>query len=296
MRTTYGRRRDGGRTKQKNEENRRQLVQLLVCLVLFLVVFVGKEVWPSKIAATGEAVLAVIRTNTDFKSAFFKLGRAITKDESILDEFGDFCISVFAPNREEQMSVHEAAEQITEGGDQAAGDFGQEVEFEEEKTSPQIGAVLERSDNEAPLPEGNSGQHLYLGQIDTATPVLGVVTSSFGYRDHPTIGRYAAHGGVDIAADAGTEVAAFAAGTVESVGEDQDFGLWLRLSHANGVSSFYAHCSEICVKESEVVEAGQQVARVGSSGKSTGPHLHFEISLNGERLDPMHYISPGGTR
>ena len=54
--------------------------------------------------------------------------------------------------------------------------------------------------------------------------------------------------------------------------------------------------AEICVKEGEGIEAGQQVARVGSSGKSTGPHLHFEISLNGERLDPMHYISPGGTR
>jgi len=271
-------------------------VQLLVCLVLFLVVFVGKEVWPSKIAATGEAVLTVIRTNTDFKAAFLKLGQAITKDESILGELGDFCISVFAPDEEVQMTAHEAEEQKTVGGEQVAEDFGQEVESEEGKTSPQIGDVLEQYDSAEPLPEGYSGQHLYLGEAETVTPVSGVVTSDFGYRDHPTIGRHAAHGGVDIAAEAGTAVAAFAAGTVETVGEDRDFGRWVRLSHANGVTSFYAHCSEICVKEGEEIAVGQHVARVGSSGKSTGPHLHFEIALNGIRLNPVYYISPGGAQ
>jgi len=125
--------------------------------------------------------------------------------------------------------------------------------------------------------------------------VQGTVTSEFGYRDHPTIGRYALHGGVDIAADSGAAVGAFAAGRVEAVGEDKDFGRWVRLAHANGVESFYAHCSRICVEEGDEIQAGQTVALVGSSGASTGPHLHFEVRLNGVRLDPMYYIEPTGT-
>lgn len=289
MKTVYGTGRGRDREKQRTRDQR-QLVRLLVCLMLFLAVFVGKEVWPSKIAETGEQLLTVIGRNTDFRGAFAQLGRAMAKEDSVIGELGEFCVSVFAPESEETQGA------VPEG--ENARECTQEILVQAEKEeTPCIGSVVTPVDYAGePLPEGYSAQHLYLGVADVAAPVQGVVTSDFGYRDHPTIGRYAAHGGVDIAADAGTEVAAFAAGTVESVGEDQDFGLWLRLSHANGVSSFYAHCSEICVKESEVVEAGQQVARVGSSGKSTGPHLHFEISLNGERLDPMHYISPGGTR
>ena len=100
---------------------------------------------------------------------------------------------------------------------------------------------------------------------------------------------------MDIAADSGTAVAAFAAGTVKSVGNSEDFGIWLQMEHANGVTTFYSHCSKLCVKEGDHIKAGENVAYVGSTGKSTGPHLHFEIRLNGVRLDPMHYIEPSNT-
>lgn len=288
MKTTYGKKRNTGR-EGRGTQTRRQLMQLLVCLLLFLAVFVGKEVWPSKIARTGEQLLAIIHRNTDFRAAFTGLGQAMAREDSMLGELGEFCVSVFAPRREEA------------GGqthDPAPADVTEPVPENtiSENVNPpqatlQVGDVITSAElTGEPLPEGYSEQWLYLGEMETVTPVQGTVTSEFGYRDHPTIGRYAPHGGVDIAADTGTPVAAFADGTVESAGEDSDFGRWVRLSHANGVSSFYAHCSKISVKEGEQIRAGQTVALVGSSGASTGPHLHFEIRLNGVRLDPTYYI------
>jgi len=297
MKTTYGKKRGRGDSRTKAH---RQFTQLFVCLLLFLVVFIGKEVWPSKIAKTGEQLLAVIHMNTDFRAAFAKLGQAMAQEDSMIGELGEFCVSVFALQQEDSDAGSSDAARSLEGVD-----GGTELlqESQAEGGSPQlagqkelqVGDVVETVEyTEGQLPDGYSGQWLYLGNMETATPVQGTVTSFFGYRDHPTIGRYAVHGGVDIAADSGTDVAAFAPGRVEATGEDKDFGLWLRLSHPDGVSSFYAHCSEICVKEAEEVQVGQTVARVGSSGISTGPHLHFEIMLNDVRLNPMHYIKLGG--
>ena len=219
----------------------------------------------------------------------------------MLAELGEFCVSAFGPQPEGAVAGLSDTATNTQSADGCADELLQEIQVEQDEEPPdaeyevlRVGDVVETAEyTGAQLPDGYSGQRLYLGDIDTATPVQGSVTSPFGYRDHPTIGRYAVHGGVDIAADSGTQVAAFASGTVEAVGEDSDFGRWLRLLHSDGVSSFYAHCSEICVKEWEGVLVGQTVALVGSSGTSTGPHLHFEIMLNDVRLDPMYYIKPG---
>jgi len=290
MQTTYGR----GGTKRRDKErqrggNRRQLMQLLVCLAVFLAVFIGKGIWPSQVARTGEQLLEVIRANTDFRSAFADLGQALSEQESVLGELGDFCVAVFAP---EEAAADASAVQV----------MGLETEQEpvmQEETVPlppalRVGDVVQEVELVQELPEGYCGQWLFLGELETVTPVQGVVSSGFGYRDHPSTGRYAPHGGVDIAADQGTAVAAFAGGVVESVGEDSDYGKYLYLTHPNGVITFYAHCSKLCVKQGEQVQPGQTVAQVGSTGKSTGAHLHFEVRLEGVRLDPLYYIDPAG--
>lgn len=292
MQTTYGRGHGGAKRtdrERKREGNRRQLMQLLVCLAVFLTVFIGKGVWPSQVARTGEQLLAVIRANTDFRAAFAGLGRALSEQESVLGELGDFCVAVFAP--EEPAADDPAVEVMGPEGEV------EPVVQEEAVLLPpalQVGDVVQETELTQDLPEGYSGQWLFLGELETATPVQGVVSSGFGYRDHPSTGRYAAHGGVDIAADNGTPVAAFAGGVVDSVGEDSDYGRYLYLTHPNGVTTFYAHCSKLCVKQGETVQAGQTVALVGSTGKSTGAHLHFEVRLDGVRLDPLYYIEPAG--
>lgn len=314
MQTTYGRKRRSAQHKDKGRKKQgggRQLVQLLVCLAVFLAVFIGKGVWPSKVAQTGEQLLAVIRANTDFRAAFASLGQALSQQESVLGEIGQFCAAVFAPAQqsgETELAAVSAAALKREARPVDADQnqlTARYLNLEElpkalmvelpvqSEPALQVGDVVQTVEIQQDLPEGYSGQWLWLGDIETVTPVLGTVTSNFGYRDHPTIGRYAAHGGVDIAADKGTQVAAFAEGVVEGVGEDNDFGKYLYLTHPNGVTTFYAHCSKVCVQEGEQVQAGQTVALVGSTGKSTGPHLHFEVRLNGVRLDPIHYITPG---
>ena len=264
------------------------MIQLLLCLAVFLAVFIGKGVWPSKVAQSGEQLLQVIRANTDFRAAFSGLGVALSQQESVLGEIGAFCVSVFAPEQEKPVQEGE----IT--ADEAEKDLPyNSIAQPEQQQEPQlhVGDVVQET-QARDLPEGYSGQWLYLGEIQTATPVMGTVTSQFGYRDHPTKGRYAAHGGVDIAADRGTPVNSFAEGTVAEVGENEDFGRYLLVDHPNGVSTFYSHCHVVLVQTGEEVKAGQTVAQVGSTGQSTGAHLHFEVRLNGVRLDPMYYIDP----
>lgn len=295
MQATYGRGHGAAKRTgkgQKKETNRRQLVQLLACLAVFLAVFIGKGVWPSQVARTGEQLLAVIRANTDFRAAFAQLGQALSEHESVIGELGQFCVAVFAPEEDVRQDDH--AVQVMGEDEPEATVVKPETD---ENTVPQqpalqVGDVIQEVELEQALPEGYSAQWLWLGDMQTAVPVHGAVTSNFGYRDHPTIGRYAPHGGVDIAADKGAQVLAFADGVVDSVGEDRDFGKYLYLTHPNGVTTFYAHCSTVCVKKGEQVQVGQRVAQVGSTGKSTGPHLHFEVRLDGVRLDPLHYIEP----
>lgn len=86
---------------------------------------------------------------------------------------------------------------------------------------------------------------------------------------------------------------AFAAGTVEYIGESDSYGQYLQLRHDNGVATFYAHCSKLCVQQGQTVEAGEKVAESGATGEVTGPHLHFEMTKDGVRLNPAYYIESG---
>jgi len=107
MKTTYGKKQKKGQSAEKKSAYWLQLIRLLVCMAVFLVVFIGKEVWPSKVAETGKQLLVVIRSNTDFRAAFANLGKALSPENSILEELGEFCVSVFArfPDEETQFPV-----------------------------------------------------------------------------------------------------------------------------------------------------------------------------------------------
>ena len=131
-------------------------------------------------------------------------------------------------------------------------------------------------------------------QIDFkyTTPLRGTITSRYGYRDHPIIEDASFHTGLDIAAKQGTDIVSFAAGKVIEAGKNSTYGNYLLIEHKNGIRSFYGHNSKLLVKKGQKVSLGQKIARVGSTGMSTGPHLHFEVRLGTVRLDPTHYISP----
>lgn len=131
------------------------------------------------------------------------------------------------------------------------------------------------------LPPG-SGQMIY--------PVTAPVTSNFGWRTHPILGTQKFHAGIDFGADYGTAIYAAAAGKVIFAGWYGGYGNAVVISHGSGITSLYAHTSQMYVSEGENVQKGQPIATVGSSGFSTGPHLHFEVRANGEPTDPTPYL------
>jgi murein DD-endopeptidase MepM/ murein hydrolase activator NlpD len=121
-------------------------------------------------------------------------------------------------------------------------------------------------------------------------PSLGEITSVFGWRTHPILGYERFHAGLDIGADYGTLIHAADSGTVILAGWYGGYGNTVIIDHGGGITSLYAHASELYVHEGQTLQRGQAIAAVGSSGLSTGPHLHFEVRENGEPTDPMNYL------
>ncbi|WP_319942384.1 M23 family metallopeptidase [Nocardia aurantia] len=121
-----------------------------------------------------------------------------------------------------------------------------------------------------------------------ALPARGVFTSGYGNR----WGTF--HYGIDIAAPIGSPIYAVADGTVIDAGPAQGFGLWVRIRHDDGTITVYGHMYDFSVSVGERVHAGEQIARVGNRGDSTGPHLHFEVLINGQHIDPQPWLALHG--
>lgn len=119
-------------------------------------------------------------------------------------------------------------------------------------------------------------------------PVSGRISSYFGYRS--IFGTYSYHGGIDIATSYGTSIAAADGGTVIWSGYKGTYGYLVIIDHGNGVHSYYGHCSSLLVSAGDKVYKGQTIARVGSTGRSTGNHCHFEIRINGTSVNPLSYL------
>jgi murein DD-endopeptidase MepM/ murein hydrolase activator NlpD len=118
-------------------------------------------------------------------------------------------------------------------------------------------------------------------------PVEGRVSSVFGTRKDPIHGTERHHHGLDIAAPEGTDIRAVRDGVVRFSDERGGYGQMIILDHGDGLETRYAHCSELIVKEGEKIRAGERIALVGSTGRSTGPHLHFEARKDGHAIDPQ---------
>ncbi|MDD8019716.1 MAG: M23 family metallopeptidase [Acidobacteriota bacterium] len=133
-------------------------------------------------------------------------------------------------------------------------------------------------------------QSVTLATTPTIWPAIGWVSSSFGPRIDPFTGRNAFHTGLDIATNLNNPVMATANGVVVQVGFDKYKGNFVCVSHGNGLSTEYWHLQKYIVKASQRVERGQVVGYVGQTGKALGPHLHYEVHLNGKQINPIDYI------
>ena len=129
-----------------------------------------------------------------------------------------------------------------------------------------------------------------LRSTPTILPTNGWITSYFGHRISPTAGVKKMHEGLDVGANFGTEILAPADGIVTFAGRKAGFGLFVQIDHGYGIETIYAHSQKIITKSGNKVKRGDLIAKVGSTGASTGPHLHYEVRINGTAVDPLYFV------
>ena len=289
------------------EGDRRRLVQLLVSLALFLVVYVGRGVFPAQV----EVWRSVIYSNVDFAAVFQEFSRAVSDGGAVGDSLEALCVKIFGGEptivllgetpraglvflgRHGVMERAGFREDEGRPAPSPSDSPGPEPSEDQPAEAGVITAVAqEYTDNGVKLPRNVSFAFYELGLSETMAPVSGPVTSTFGYRDSPVNGKNEFHLALDIGAVEGTEIGAFSDGVVRYIGESDEFGQYLKIDHANHVSSFYAHCSRLLVHKGDIVACGQPVALVGQTGNATGPHLHLTIEKDNIRLNPAYYVDP----
>ncbi|HXO83943.1 MAG TPA: M23 family metallopeptidase [Gemmatimonadales bacterium] len=151
--------------------------------------------------------------------------------------------------------------------------------------------ILVRSINEAY--DSASSQRARYAALPSIMPTKGWLTSAFAReREHPILHLARPHEGIDLSAPMGMEIEAPAAGVITQVSWVEGYGNMLTIDHGYGLVTRYAHCSKILVVRGQRVKRGQPIAKVGSTGLSTGPHLHYEVWVNGRPVNPMKYVLP----
>ncbi len=168
-----------------------------------------------------------------------------------------------------------------------------DTEGEKEQNEPQI-VITNTAPQISETNEAESKEEKGKNEVSNTLlwPVSGFITSEFGGRADPFSNAPATHQGLDIAANSGTDVLAVMSGVVSEVGYDEGgYGNFVKIRHSRGFETLYAHCSKITVSEGKSVKTGDCVAKVGSTGRSTGPHLHFETIVGGTPLDPKWFLS-----
>lgn len=331
------------RSGKLGQREKRRLLQLFSCILLFVVVFSGKMLLPWDESALGKTISGALGQNIDFKAVFSALGESLSDGRPVTEALNQIYLAVFHPEQIkpepvvlsglaksealflsgndkgllenikdiETIAQHRVALAWKKGPSDQGGSpvpnttaptptatptptptpaptpTPTPAPTPTKNTSPK--GIAEVSNSGETLPEKTSMEKVALA-FAYMTPVSGKASSEFGYREHPIDGGNKFHYGLDIAAETGTKIKAFADGTVDYVGESEAYGNYTRLKHADGVTSFYAHCSKLLVQKGQKVKKGDVIALVGATGHVTGPHLHLEIKKDGVFLNPHYYV------
>lgn len=279
----------GHRRRTPSAEDR-ALWKIVICGAVFVLIVVLRLLFPDTVNGVAQAASCLIGRDADFVEAFSAIGRAAGGENPVGESLEDAYAAVFSATSVDEME--EDGSNWTDEKESLLSVYSFETEaekllrdrtMEDEKIS-YSGMVLS-------LPENASLIQKNLG-FNYVTPVKGVLSSSFGWRKHPLTGETRFHYGVDLAAETGTEIFAFADGEVFAVGESSTLGKYVIISHADGYKTLYAHCSSV-IKCSGSVSAGEVIASVGESGSATGPHLHFELHYGSLYLNPIYYVDIG---
>jgi murein DD-endopeptidase MepM/ murein hydrolase activator NlpD len=187
-----------------------------------------------------------------------------------------------------EASKQAAVNALTMEEKEVASEIGDIIE-ENEDLQNEIKALIraEAAKNKVSQSNSNTSSNTAAGYIK---PVAGRVSSSFGYRIHPILGYRKLHTGIDFAASSGTSIRATRGGTVIRASYNSTYGNNVIIDHGNGVTTLYAHMSALNTSYGAKVSQGQVIGYVGSTGMSTGPHLHLEFRLNGDLVNPAPYL------
>lgn len=289
-----GRRQAGRRTAGASWEWV-QLLRLMLCGGAFVLLVAAKLLLPGRLEAFGEKLSAAMARSMDVQAVFAAVGGLFSSGETPSQAADEVYRAVFRPEEAESRKTSAQAgsspslslTELQSWRDTAPREGAALPADEEPSREESVVSLILYTDED--LPENVSMSQAILG-FDHRTPVKGALSSGFGYREHPTEGEERFHYGVDLAADTGTAIACFADGTVTAVGESSSYGKYCTVTHANGCSTLYAHCSRISVSSGSAVKEGEKLGEVGETGMATGPHLHFELQKDGVYLNPVYYV------
>ncbi len=270
-----------GLSKPKNKTDyliRLVLLQCVLCILIVTGVFIASKVSPSSFA----------RIKEDY-------AEIMSKDMSageIVEQVKDAAEFVFTPGDAVQASSDNIKAEITENI--TVESF--EVTSDETGEKVAVGEIAQGSgggDIEAKEAVKGTTFAPYFVSVAPQLPVEDArITSRFGYRTNPVSGKYGFHTGLDLAATEGTPVSAAFYGMIIETGSSDVWGNYVLMEHSEGLRTYYCHLSEIYVNDGAVIRQGETIGTVGSTGWSTGPHLHFEVRINGVRVNPELLLYP----
>lgn len=238
-----------------------------------------------------DKTLSTVKAAPELPGAYYTLRARVFEGASAPRE-ANFTAEEVENGGEEQPEQESSETDAAESVDvEYAPPADTEKEAAQSEATQQVVAAFLESQSEfawLELPENASYECPSL-DLDYASPISGISSSGFGYRLHPILGEVKFHYGTDFPANQGDDIAAFADGTVLIAGESDSYGNYIIISHDGGIQTLYAHCSELLVSSGEYVSQGQIIARVGSTGLATGPHLHFELKSGETYLNPEFY-------
>lgn len=294
--------------KEISSRERLRLAQFVICAVIFVSVVAVKLLLPGKLSTIRNSVADVMGRNMDVTEVFSAVGKAFSSKENFKKGAHDVYQAVFHP----EGNAVETAAKIPEGIPKSSPNSSKRTQKKDDSVSAQqkrtetqstaqsgkqsatqsketakLACVLYSAAN---CPKNASMEQAVLG-FSYCTPVQAVLSSPFGYREHPVEGEERFHYGIDLAADAGTAIKCFADGTVTVSGESTSYGKYLMVSHPGGYTTLYAHCSKLLVPSGKKVRKGEKIAEVGETGMATGPHLHFELHHGNTYLNPIYYVA-----
>ena len=200
--------------------------------------------------------------------------------------------SVEAEEANIQALLDEKAEQIRQVESQIASQQASIEQYEAQLASRNsaISALESQVAAEKALLEEQNRRHFGGGQFTWPCPGYSRISDDYGYRTHPIYGDQRFHSGLDLAASTGTPILAAADGDVVAAAYEASMGNYIMIDHGDSLYTIYMHCSALYVSKGQSVSAGQKIGAVGSTGNSTGPHLHFSVRLNGKYVSPWNYL------